>query len=149
MLAIEPGLRRALTAAYGPDVGRDAVVDALIWAWRHWERATSLENPGGYLYRVGQSSARRQLRRQRSWYSAWLPAPSAHWDEVDIDTDLAEALSELSERQRAAVLLVHGHAYTLAEAAHVMGCSTSTARNHADRALRKLRSALGRSRHGT
>ena len=29
-------LRRALIAAYGPNVGPDATADALEYAWQHW-----------------------------------------------------------------------------------------------------------------
>lgn len=52
----EPRLRRALVASYGPAVGREAAVDALSWAWEHWERIDGMQNPVGYLYRVGQTA---------------------------------------------------------------------------------------------
>ncbi len=61
VLATEPGLQRALVAGYGPDAGREATVDALVYAWRHWPRVRELDNPGGYLYRVGRSRARRKV----------------------------------------------------------------------------------------
>lgn len=44
-------------AAYGPQAGREATVDALGWAWTNWERLAPMTNPTGYLYRVGQTSA--------------------------------------------------------------------------------------------
>jgi DNA-directed RNA polymerase specialized sigma24 family protein len=34
----DPRLRRALVAAYGTSVGREAALDALSWAWEHWDR---------------------------------------------------------------------------------------------------------------
>jgi DNA-directed RNA polymerase specialized sigma24 family protein len=40
------------------------------------------------------------------------------------------------------VLLVHGYGLTLAETAEALGCGISTIRNHVDRALKRLRSAL-------
>ena len=55
----EPRLRRALVATYGPVVGREAALDALSWAWEHWQRLAPMANPVGYLYRVGQTAARR------------------------------------------------------------------------------------------
>ncbi|MEY2570916.1 MAG: hypothetical protein QOE63_1266, partial [Acidimicrobiaceae bacterium] len=61
---VEPSLRRALMAAYGAELGREAVADALAWAWQHWEQVQAMANPGGYLWRVGQTSVRR-LTRQR------------------------------------------------------------------------------------
>jgi DNA-directed RNA polymerase specialized sigma24 family protein len=143
VVAVEPGLRRALSASYGPEIGRDAAVDALVWAWRHWGRVLALDNAGGYLFRVGESSARRHLRRQRLWRSARGFGAAVHWDNPQIEPGVVEALARLSPRQRAAVLLVHGHGHTLSEAATLMGCSISTVRNHVDRALTHLRTAIG------
>src|SRR3954468_22944054 len=56
---VEQRLRRALVAAYGAEVGREATADALAWAWQHWDRVQGMANPAGYLWRVGQTSARR------------------------------------------------------------------------------------------
>src|SRR4051794_12853309 len=63
--AVEPRLRRALVAAYGSDAGREAAADALAWAWQHWDRVRAMDNPGGYLWRVGQTAVRRTTRRQQ------------------------------------------------------------------------------------
>ena len=57
---IEPRLRHALVASFGPVEGRAATVDALSWAWEHWDRIEGASNKLGYLYRVGQNSARRE-----------------------------------------------------------------------------------------
>jgi predicted RNA polymerase sigma factor len=55
----EPRLRRALIAAAGAEVGREAAAEALAYGWEHWDRVGAMENPAGYLYRVGRSKARR------------------------------------------------------------------------------------------
>ena len=52
---IEPRLRRAHFAALGVERGREATAEALAWAWEHWHRVNRLKNPGGYLFRVGQT----------------------------------------------------------------------------------------------
>ena len=82
----EPRPRRSLVAAYGGQVGRDAVANVLAWAWEHWDDITAMRNPLGYLYRVAQSSVRQRktpvtfaLRRRPSpgwspsWHRAWSP----------------------------------------------------------------------------
>lgn len=140
---VEPGLRRALAAGYGSEVGRDAAVDALVWAWRNWERMQRISNPGGYLYRVGQSSASRQVRRRPRREAATRAEFSRGPDALMFEPGLVGALSELSVRQRTAVVLVHGYEFSLSEAAAAMGCSSSSVRNHVARALRRLRRALG------
>jgi DNA-directed RNA polymerase specialized sigma24 family protein len=139
--AVEPGLRRALVAAYGPDLGSDAAADALAWAWEHFDRVEAMDNPAGYLWRVGQTSVRRAASRRRRW-----PGPdpaAATGGEHSYEPGLTRALGGLSERQRAAVLLVHGYGYPLAEAAGLLGCRVRTLRNHLDRGLAKIRLTLG------
>lgn len=140
-LEVEPRLRRALVAAYGPDVGSDAAAEALSWAWEHFERVERMRNPAGYLWRVGQSASRRELRHR----SRALGVPSVVEEPASgrFEPALSDAVASLSARQRAAVLLVHGYGYSLAEAAEQMGCRIRTVRNHLDRGLRRLRRELG------
>jgi hypothetical protein len=56
-------LRAGLVAAYGPEVGVEAASDALAYGWEHWDRIGATRNPAGYLFRVGQSAARRYRRQ--------------------------------------------------------------------------------------
>lgn len=134
----EPLLRRALVASYGPMVGRDATVDALSWAWEHWTRVAPMENPVGYLYRVGQTSAQRYFSAPRPGV---LPAASSD-GEPDVQPELADALLRLSLQQRATVVLAHGYALSQREVAAVLGISVSTVREHLDRGLTRLRNEL-------
>ena len=130
---VEPRLRRALVAACGRD-GRDAVAEALAWAWEHWDRVELLTNPVAYLYRVGRSRVRR--RRQRLIFSA--PAADAPW----VEPALAPALAALAEQQRVVVVLVHGYGWTQREVAELLDITPSTVQTHLERALARLRSAL-------
>jgi hypothetical protein len=52
--SIGPRLSRAFVARYGVELGAEAFADALEWAWEHRDDHTAMENPAGYLYRVGQ-----------------------------------------------------------------------------------------------
>ena len=133
-------LRRALVASYGPMVGEEATQAALSYGWEHWGRVSAMANPMGYLYRVGQTEARRQRPRPVGVDPA-RDAESA--ERYGFEPGLPNALEQLSDVQRAAVLLVHGHGYGLTEAADVLGVSISTVRNHLARGLAKLRAALG------
>lgn len=122
--ANEARLRRALVAHYGPVDGREAAGDALSWAWEHWGDVRAMANPVGYLYRVGQTAARRHQPRP-------LPVPAAASvgdDPAGGDVDLIDALRGLSDQQRVALLLVHAHGYSLREAAEVLDIAVSTAR---------------------
>lgn len=132
----EPRLRRALVAARGPEAGSDATASALVYAWENWDRVASMESPVGYLYRVGLSSLRQ--RKRGGHLELATPDSAMPW----IEPGLPGAMGRLSERQRAAVVLVHGFGWTLEEGADVLDVSVSTVRNHVRRGMAKLRDAL-------
>jgi DNA-directed RNA polymerase specialized sigma24 family protein len=136
--AVEPRLRQALVATYGPADGREATVDALSWAWEHWDRLSGVRNPGGYLYRVGQSAVRRFGSRP-------LPIGVLHSSSValpDLSPELLPALARLSAQQRTVVLLVHAYGWSQADVATLLEISSSTVREHMNRALARLRDEL-------
>lgn len=132
----EPRLRHALVAAYGADVGRDAAAEAIAYGWEHWDRLRTMDNPIGYLYRVGRTSGTRWLRRPTR-----LPEPPCT-DPPWIEPALPGALNRLSRNQRTAVLLVKGYGLGYREVAELLGTGVSTVQKHVDRALKKLRSEL-------
>lgn len=136
---IEPKLRSALVATYGQDIGREATVDALLWVWRNWERAIALESPVAYLYRVGESSAKRSARRlRRRAPSIRVLSPPEPW----FEPQLLPALRQLSRQQRIAVVLCHGMQWTRAEVAELLEVSTSTVQTHLERGLARLRQLM-------
>ena len=55
VMEFESRLRESLMAACGGEVGRDAAAEALVYGWEHWGRISGMENPAGYLYKVGLS----------------------------------------------------------------------------------------------
>jgi DNA-directed RNA polymerase specialized sigma24 family protein len=138
--AVEPRLRRALVAAYGPDAGREAAAEALAWAWEHRDRLESLEAPVPYLYRVAQTRSRR--RRTARVFTERVVS-SDPW----IEPALPSALHRLSERQRVAVVLVHGYGWTSGEVAELLGMSPSTVRTHVRRGLEQLHAILKGETH--
>lgn len=131
---VEPDLRRALFAVCGLDRGREATAEALAWAWENWDRVRAMDNPRGYLFRVGQSRTRRKKSR---------PVFVRHeWQEPVVEPYLGEALSELSESQRVAVVLVHGFGWTMREVGELTGAKVTTIQTHLERGLKRLRAAL-------
>jgi len=130
-------LRQALITAYGPEVGAEATAEALAYAWEHWERIKLMDNPAGYLYRVGQSKSR--WYRRRPLRLPEVSEASAPW----VEPGLPGVLSKLPRQQRVSVVLCHGYGWTRAEVAELLGVNASTVQRHVDRGVAKLRSGLG------
>jgi DNA-directed RNA polymerase specialized sigma24 family protein len=131
---IEPKLRRALVAAYGFERGREATAAALGWAWEHRGRLAGIDMKLPYLFRVGQTMTRSRREpvvfETREHVEPW------------VEPGLGAALASLSERQRLAVVLVHGFSWTLKEVAELADTSVSTVQTHLERGLRRLRVSM-------
>lgn len=134
---VEPRLKRALCVGYGIERGVEATADALAYGWEHWERLGGMENPAGYLYRVGMSKARLRISPRPEF--PVVPADASPW----VEPGLPAALSRLSAAQRQAVWLVHGYEWKVTEVAAVLAVSVATVRKHLERGEKKLRKALG------
>lgn len=142
--AHEARLRQAFTAMWGPSVGREVTVDVLSFAWEHWQRIESMENPIGYLFVVGRDRGRRGLhRRDRTVASFSDLVDRNSGTVVEYEPALARLVDGLPIRERQVVLLVYGYQWSMAEVGELLGVSKSTVQTHADRALAKLRSGLG------
>lgn len=135
-----PKLKQALIAHLGGDVGEEATAEALAWGWQHWDELSAMQNPAGYLYRVGMSRGMRQLGNRLPVY----PDPPARTGNPDpwIEPALPSALARLSPQQRAAVMLIHGFGWTYGEVAKQLEISKGTVQEHVQRGMEKLRTDL-------
>lgn len=134
---VEPRLRRALVAAFGPEIGTDAAAEAMAIGWEQWTVVSSRSNPTGYLWGIGRNVAHKSFGGRRLF-----PSPDPK-QEPWIEPALPAAVEDLTENQRAAVLLVHGFQWTYREVAEMLGVSKSTVQSHDERGMAKLRAALG------
>lgn len=128
-------LRRAFAGSLGVDGAAEATAEALAWAWENRTRLRSMENPVGYLYRVGRSKT-----KPRAGPPA-LPSP-VELGVPDVEPGLVPALLALTERQRTAVWLVHGCQWRHQEVADALGISATAVATHVQRALEHLRARL-------
>ena len=136
MARVEPRLKQAFVARYGRTDGVEATSEALAYAWEHWPRVSEMSNPVGYLFQVGRSRTRRIRRRTPT-----LPEvePSRM---PEVEPQLPVALGRLPERQRVAVVLVHGLGWTQQEAADLLGVKRTTLQNHLERGTRSIQRTL-------
>lgn len=105
----EPSLRYALVAALGQQDGLDATAEELAYGWEHRARVEAMENPTGYLYRVGRSRVHVRVPR-----SKFLPVPVGLLPEVE--PGIPAELERLSERQRVVVVMVHVNGWSRKDA---------------------------------
>jgi len=138
VVGCEGKLRAALTATLGSEVGPDAAAEALAHGWQHWDRVRSMENPVGYLYKVGRDRGRKQLKRRQPFIPS-VPEGRSPW----VEPGLSPALASLADRQRTVVLLLHGYQWTLTEVAEALSISKSSVQTHHNRGMKKLRRSLG------
>ncbi|MDP9334037.1 MAG: sigma-70 family RNA polymerase sigma factor [Actinomycetota bacterium] len=135
---MSPRLLRAFVSAYGTERGGEATAEALAYAWEHWRRIRRMENPAGYLFRVGQTRTRRRKEGTEAlrWKARGVGA------ERHVEPALTSLLASLSEAQRVSVVLLYGYEWTLREVAELLDVTISTVQTHAERGLAKLRSGL-------
>ncbi len=134
----ERPIRFALCARFGFDVGRDATAEAFTYAWENWDRIRRMENPSGYVYRVGETAGRKLARPH-----ARPDFTIADTEEPLVEPGLAPALLALSERQRVVVVMIHALGWTHRETAELVGLSTSSVQKHLERGLARLRRSRG------
>ncbi len=135
----ESRLRHALTAAFGPQIGKEAAADALAHAWEHWDRVRVKDSLLGYVYGIGRNKARRMVRRRRPPVFGEVTPQRL----PDVEPGLPMALAGLPEKQRIVVILLHGYQWTMSEVAELLGTAKTTVQNHAERGLARLRATLG------
>lgn len=141
----EARLKTAFIARFGVDVAEDLTAETMAWAWEHRGELGGVDNPVGYLFRVGQSKSRRLLRWRREKVRFPTEAPAAGgtpW----VEPALPAALQELSEEARTAVVLTQCFEWTYGEVADLLDVPLHTVRNRVHRGLTELRTALGASK---
>jgi len=107
------------------DDALEAMDEAFLRAWLHWDRVRSMDEREGWVYTVGVHDLRRRSRRRaieatllaRLAHEGFVPAPAGEaWD----------AVRHLPRRQREAVVLRYVADLSEADVARVMGIRRGT-----------------------
>ncbi len=119
--------------------------DAFLKLWERWDRRGDIDDPAGYLYRTALNAFRKRYRRTALALRKTIREipPDDGIAAIEAQDATMRALAVLSERQRAAVVLVDLLGYPSEEAAHMLGVSASTLRSHTSRAHLELRKTMG------
>ncbi|WP_320069695.1 SigE family RNA polymerase sigma factor [Micromonospora sp. RTGN7] len=127
------------------DAGRaeDLLQTVLADAWRRWATITALGHPEAYVRKALFTTYVSWWRRR---WRGEIPSPPTDEPEYgdmageSANRDaLRRALARLTRQQRAIVVLRYAEDLTVQRTAEVLGCSYSTVKVQASRALRTLR----------
>jgi len=156
--ARRPGVVADLLAEYGAAIGgvaylivRDAadaeeiVMDTIEAAWRQADKLRDDAALRSWLLRIATRHALTRRRRHRTTQplEQAVSQPGPAWGEPSLDRlIIAEALSALPGRMRAAVALHHYAGLTVPETAQAMGTSENTIKTQLRDGMARLRLAL-------
>jgi RNA polymerase sigma factor (sigma-70 family) len=120
------------------DIAQDAFMQLLI----HWKKVSKYERPEAWVRRVAIRLAMRFIKREQMRSLVERGSDLAESPQP-VDVDLANAVRQLSPRQRIAVVLFYFEDRPMQEIADIMGCSVSTGWVHLHKARKRLAALLG------
>ena len=124
-------------------LAEDLTQDTLVKVFVAWRRVSKVENPAAYAQTVLTRTFISQRRRKRSAEQPIAEPPERVIEDVDsaVRLTLLAELANLSAKDRAVVVLRYWEDLSDAQTAALLGCSASTVRSQAARALAKLRAS--------
>ena len=120
----------------------EAVDEAMARAYQRWARVQALDNPGGWVYRVGLNWSRSILRRALRPAPVWITTGNVVTDHGALDPAIDQALSQLSIEHRAVVVCRLLIGYSEAQTAAALGLRVGTVKSRLARATTRLQSLL-------
>jgi RNA polymerase sigma-70 factor (ECF subfamily) len=138
------GVARAIVLSH--EDAEDAVQEGFLHAYRALDRFRSDQSFGAWLNRIVANAALDLVRRRKVREADELPETVAlpfrdPGESDELRRRLAEALTHLTDRQRAVIVLHDVEGYTHGEIGQILGIPEGTARSdlhHARAALRRL-----------
>lgn len=141
----------ALRTTGDPDDAADALQDALLSAFRRAEGFRGDAQVTTWLHRIVVNACLDRLRRRSSRRTDPLPdeedrtavlaAPRNAEHDVEVTerrADVLAALAEITEEQRAALVLVDMEGYSVEEAAEILECAPGTVKSRCSRGRARL-----------
>lgn len=119
--------------------------EAFLKLWERWDRIDAIDDPRAYLFRVALNGSRMRARAARRAARRTVPLGIVRdpYDDVDIREDVRRMLLRLTDRQRAALILLDLYGYTSEEAGQILGVRPSTVRSLATQGRAALRASGG------
>jgi len=125
----------------------DATQEAFIKAYARWSKIRRYDSPAAWVRRVAINASRdsyRTDRRRRQREEAVPPADEiAQTDRYASDSNAAELLLGLPERQREVATLFYVDDRSVTEIADILGLNEGTVKSHLASARDRLRQIVG------
>ena len=124
------------------DLAREAIDEAMARAYQRWSHVGQLDNPGGWVYRVGLNWSRSVIRRLRRNPPIWIAQPGDAPAAAPTDPSIDAALDTLSVDHRAVVVCRLLLGLSEQQTADVLGIRPGTVKSRLARALDRLQPLL-------
>ncbi|HLF42547.1 MAG TPA: sigma-70 family RNA polymerase sigma factor [Acidimicrobiia bacterium] len=124
-----------------PDLGREAVDEAMVRAYERWKKVSTMANPEGWVFRVALNWAVSRLRRRKLRFRSGEPVGFFQNPEM-ADLRLVEAVRRLPHRQREVVVARYLLDMSEADTAQALGIPRGTVKSRLSRALSTLKEVL-------
>jgi RNA polymerase sigma-70 factor (ECF subfamily) len=122
----------------------EVMQDAFLSLYERWDRMSAVDDPKAYLYRTAFNAWHKRSRRAaRALRAALAPSRRDDIEAADARTVLGDALTHLSPRQRAAIVLTELLGFSSEDAGDILGVRAVTARVLTSQARAAMRSYLG------
>jgi RNA polymerase sigma-70 factor (ECF subfamily) len=128
--------RAVLAFAGDPEIASDAVAEAFAQVLR---RGDAVEDPERWVWRTAFRIASGELKERRK---RPVMETIGSYEMEEPARDLVVALSNLSEKQRASIVLHDGAGYSAKEVGRIAGSTEAAVRVHLMRGRRRLRELL-------
>jgi RNA polymerase sigma-70 factor (ECF subfamily) len=120
----------------------EAIDEAMARAYQRWGRVQALDNPGGWVYRVGLNWSRSIVRRAMRPAPTWITNDGTVIDGTGLDPSIDKALAELSIDQRAVVVCRLLIGLSEAQTAEALNLRPGTVKSRLARGTARLQNLL-------
>ncbi len=139
-----PMFRRLCLITGNRHEAEEVMQDAFLNVFERWDHVRQMEDPTGYLYRTAFNAYKRRSRRAAMALRRTLGVgePADEYAAADARFMVEQGLSELSPRQRAAIVLTELLGYSSEAAGELLGVRPVTVRALASQGRAAMRRAM-------
>jgi RNA polymerase sigma factor (sigma-70 family) len=112
-------------------------------ALERWQRVSTMERPGGYVYRMALNLNRKRLRHLSVVARQLVGARDREEPSLEERTEVRMALDSLPRPMREALVLIDWLGLDAAEAGRLLGIRPGSVRSRVSRARSALRDRMG------